>query len=77
MVNVIEVLKLETGNSVLMIDAKDKSNVKGRIKTSAGVFSPSQYEVVEGTACFTDAPLCGVFLKTTKDCTGIKEIIPA
>ena len=74
MVKVLEVFKLRTGYSVLMCLARDVIGKTGNIITSIGTFDQTEYEIAEGTSCFTDNNACGIILKTSKDCSSIKEI---
>ena len=74
MAKILDVFKLNTGDSVLLCDAQGKKGFTGKIITSVGTFFPGEYVVEEGTACFTDKAPCAVRLKTDKDCSKIKEI---
>ena len=74
MINVKEIIEMESGFPVLVCDLFDDEDVTNHVKTSIGLFEKSDFAVGTITACFAPPSSRTILLKTNKDCSSIKEI---
>lgn len=74
MINVKEILKMQNGFPVLVCDLFDDKDITKRIKTNTRMFEASDFEVGTTTACFAPSDSRTILLRTSEDCSGIKEI---
>ena len=74
MINVKEIIEMESGFPVLVCDLFDDKDVTNQVKTSIGLFDKSDFAVGAATACFAPPSSRTILLRTTEDCSGIKEI---
>ena len=70
MAKVLDVFKLKSGYSVLICSKIAESS--GNLITSIGTFPPGEYEIADGTSCFSES-VSAVILKTERDCSHIEE----
>ena len=74
MINVKEILKMQNGFPVLVCDLFNDADITKRVKTNLGVFEEPDFAVGTVTACFAKPDSRTILLRTTEDCSGIKEV---